>query len=43
LRKKGQAAEVDVAISGVEDTKVLMAFYEKILLKIKAGYLIRIV
>jgi len=28
LRNKGQAAETDVALSGVEDTKVLMASYE---------------
>jgi len=28
LRKKGQAAEADVALSGVEDTEVLMASYE---------------
>ena len=29
LKKKGQAAEVDVALSGVEDTEVLMASYVK--------------
>ena len=28
IEKEGQAAEVDVALSGVEDTEVLMASYE---------------
>jgi len=29
LKKKGQAAEADAAISGVEDIEVLMTFYEE--------------
>ena len=42
LKKKGQAAEADVA-SGVENTEILMALTKTTLLKVKAGYLIQIV
>ena len=28
MKKKGQAAEADITLSGVEDTEVLIVFYE---------------
>jgi len=43
IKKKGQAAEAGVALSGVEDTEVLIASTWITILKVKAGYLIRVV
>jgi len=42
LKKKEQAAEADVAMSG-EDIEVLMAYYENNTSHIEVGYLIQVV